>query len=163
MRVNGNAAAIVADGQPVANAKIDLDTACMAGHSLIHRVVEHFRCKMMQRAFVDTANVHAGAAADRLKPLQHLNRRSGIIIGCGGCGCAPAKQVIIHNFAIGAGESPAQARAQSFGNSLWIFRFRLSGRAVRQMASAAEDGGHRGEAVPDRRGRNVRRNTENRG
>ena len=42
MRVDGNTAPIVGDGQTVANAQMHLDTAGMAGHSLIHRVVEHF-------------------------------------------------------------------------------------------------------------------------
>ena len=79
---------------------------------------------MVQRAFIDAANIHAWATANRLKPLQHLNRRSGIIIGCGGGGRAAAEQVIGHGYAIGSGESPAQARAQSFENRLWIFRFR---------------------------------------
>ena len=108
MRINRNAAAIVGDGQPVANAQMHFNTAGMAGDGFIHRVVEDFGREMVQGAFVDAANIHARATANRLKPLQHFNCRSGIIIGCGSGGRAPAKQVIGHNNAIGAGELAAQ-------------------------------------------------------
>jgi hypothetical protein len=59
----------------------------MAGDRLVHRVVEHFGGEMVQRALVGPADIHAGAAAHRLQPLQHLDR-GGVIIagGCGGSG-----------------------------------------------------------------------------
>ena len=46
-------------------------------------VVEHFGGEMVQRALVDAADVHAGAAADRLEPFEHLDRGGVVAFGCG--------------------------------------------------------------------------------
>jgi hypothetical protein len=93
MRIDRHAAAIIDDGQAIAGFQRDLDPAGMAGHGLVHGIVEHFGGQMMQRPFIRAAYVHARATPDRLKAFEHLDRRC-IIVGCvGGGGC---EQVVSH-------------------------------------------------------------------
>lgn len=94
MLVNRDPAAIVGDGQAVAFFQRDLDPVGMTGDGFVHRIVEHFRREVVQGALVRAANVHAGAAADGLKPLQHLDRRT--IIGIAAALGQLLKQVIGH-------------------------------------------------------------------
>ena len=39
---------------------------------------------MVERALVGAADVHAGAAADRLQPFEHLDRGGVVAVGGGG-------------------------------------------------------------------------------
>ena len=94
MFVNRDAAAIVADGQAVAGVEENLDPVGVACHRFVHRIVENFGGKVVQRAFVRAADVHAGTAADRLKPLQHFDR--GTVIGFAGACRQLVEQVIGH-------------------------------------------------------------------
>ena len=48
----------------------------VAGERLVHRVVDHLGEEMMQRLLVGAADIHAGPAAHRLEPLQHLDVRA---------------------------------------------------------------------------------------
>ncbi len=80
MRVDRHAAAIVGDGQPIARLEDHFDPVGEAGDCLVHRIVEHFGGEMVKRALVDAADIHAGAAADRLQPFEHLDRM-GVVIG----------------------------------------------------------------------------------
>ena len=73
MRVDRDAAAVVADGDPVGSRQLELDPGRMAGHRLVHRVVEHLGDEMVQRALVGAADIHARAAAHRLQALEHLD------------------------------------------------------------------------------------------
>ena len=52
----------------------DLDPRCMSCDCFIHRIVDHFGGKVMQRALVGPADIHAGTPPDGLEPLQHLDR-----------------------------------------------------------------------------------------
>ena len=81
MGVDRHAAAIVADGQDIARRKFHLDAAGMAGHRLVHRIVEDFGGQMMQRVDVGAADIHAGAAAHGLQPFQNLDVLGGIGFG----------------------------------------------------------------------------------
>ena len=81
MRIDRNAAAVVADRQPVAGGELDLDAGGMAGHRLVHGVVEHLGGEMMQAALVGAADIHAGAAADRLQPFEDLDVLGRIAVG----------------------------------------------------------------------------------
>ena len=81
MLANRHAAAIVADRQPVARLQMKVDPTGMAGHRLIHRIVEDFGRKMVQRPLVGAADIHAGAVPDRLQPFQNLDIRCVIAIG----------------------------------------------------------------------------------
>ncbi len=50
-----------------------LDAVRVPRNGLVHGVVENLGGQMMQRTFVRAADIHAGPAADGLKPLQHLD------------------------------------------------------------------------------------------
>ena len=56
----------------------------MVGHRLVHRVVQDFGRQVMEGIDVGAADIHARTAADRLKPLQHLDVLGGIGLGGGG-------------------------------------------------------------------------------
>ena len=78
VRVHWNATPIIAHHQPIIGLKRYFDAVGMAGHRLIHRVVDDFGRQMMQRVFIRAANIHAGATPDGFQPLQHFNILGGI-------------------------------------------------------------------------------------
>lgn len=80
VRVDRNAPAVVADGDGVIGVQFHLDPVGMARDRLVHRVVEHFGHHVVQRAFIGAADIHAGAFADGLQPLQHFDG-GGIVFG----------------------------------------------------------------------------------
>ena len=80
VRVDGDAAAVVADGDGVVGVKFDLDAVGVARDGLVHRVVEDFGDQVVERAFVGAADVHAGALADGLQAFEHLDR-GGVVGG----------------------------------------------------------------------------------
>ncbi len=82
MRIDRDAAAVVADGDRVILVQLDLDPGGMAGDGLVHRVVEDLGDEVVQRAFIGAADIHAGAFADGFQPLQHLDGAG--VIGVGG-------------------------------------------------------------------------------
>ena len=81
VRVDGDAAAIVADRDRVVFEQFDLDAVGVARHGLVHGVVEHFGDEVVQRALVGAADIHAGAFAHGFQPLEHLD--GGGVIGLG--------------------------------------------------------------------------------
>ena len=59
----------------------------MARQRFVHRVVDDFGEQMVQRLFVGAADIHAGTAAYRLEPFQHLDVGRGIAgLGAGRAG-----------------------------------------------------------------------------
>ena len=78
MRIDRDAAAIVGDRDKAVRLHLDVDPARVAGERFVHRVVDHFGEQMMQRLDVGAADIHAGAAADRLEPFQHLDMLGGV-------------------------------------------------------------------------------------
>ena len=80
VRVDRDAAAVVADGDRVIGVQLHLDPVGMARDSLVHRVVEHLGHHMVQRALIGAADIHAGTFADGLQPLQHFDG-GGIVFG----------------------------------------------------------------------------------
>ena len=86
MRLDRDAAAVVGDGQPVAGLERDLDPVGVAGDRLVHRIVDDLGGEVVERARVGAADVHARPAADRLEPLQHLDRGGVVAVGRGGGG-----------------------------------------------------------------------------
>ena len=87
MRIDRNAAAVVGDGQESVGAEFHLDEGGVAGQRLVHRVVDDFGEQMMQRLFVGAADIHAGPAADRLQPFEHLDVGRGVAgFGAAGAG-----------------------------------------------------------------------------
>ena len=78
VRVDGDAAPIVAHTNSVVTHDLDLDETRMSGDRLIHRIIDHFGEQMVHSAHVSAANIHAGATAHRLQPFQHFNIAGGI-------------------------------------------------------------------------------------
>ena len=83
--VDRHPAAVVDDSEAIALFERHLDPRGIAGHSLVHRIVEDFGGEVMERALVDAADIHAGPPANRLEPLKNLDR-GGVILAGGGCG-----------------------------------------------------------------------------
>ena len=105
MRIDRDAAAVVGDGQEAVGAEFDLDEGGVAGHRLVHRVVDHFGEQMVQRLLVGAADIHAGPAAHRLQAFQHLDVGGGVaglgaaargagLAGAADFGCGAAEQVV---------------------------------------------------------------------
>ena len=86
MLLDRDAAAVVADGQAVAGLQRDLDPRCVTSHRLVHGIVDDFGGKVMERALIGPADVHARAAADRLEAFQDLDRACIIAFGRGRSG-----------------------------------------------------------------------------
>jgi hypothetical protein len=66
MLVDRNPAAIVADGQPVADLQDDLDPRREPGDRLVHAIVDDLGREMMKRARIGPADVHPWPPADGL-------------------------------------------------------------------------------------------------
>jgi hypothetical protein len=75
MRVDRNAAPVVVDREITLGVILHLDPAGVALDRLVHGVVHHLGEEVVQRLLVGPADIHAGPAAHRLEPLEHLDRR----------------------------------------------------------------------------------------
>jgi len=73
MGVDRNPATVVGDRQGAVRLQRDLDEIGVSGGRLVHRIVDDLGEEMMQRLLVGAADIHAGAAANRLQPFQHLD------------------------------------------------------------------------------------------
>ena len=78
MRIDGNAAAIVGDGDKTVGGQLDLDPVGVTGERLVHGIVDHLGEEVMQRFLVGAADIHARAAAYRLEAFQNLDMLCGI-------------------------------------------------------------------------------------
>ena len=92
MRVDGDAATVVAHSDGVIGVKLHLDPVGMARDGLVHGVVEDLGHHVMQRAVVGAADIHARPLAHGFKPFKDLDRTGIIVvavgehvIGHGGC------------------------------------------------------------------------------
>jgi hypothetical protein len=79
MRIDRDTPAVVADCDPVLNRKLDFDTGSMPGDGLVHGVVENLGDEVMQAALIGSADIHAGAAANRFQPFEYLYVFRGIV------------------------------------------------------------------------------------
>ncbi len=75
VRVDRDAAAVVANGDRIVVVELHLDAGGVARHRLVHGVVEHLGHEVVQRPLVGAADIHARALADGLQPFQHLDGR----------------------------------------------------------------------------------------
>ena len=64
------------DREPAALLQLDLDEGGVAGHRLVHGIVDHLGEEVVQGLLVGAADIHAGPAANRLQALQHLDDRT---------------------------------------------------------------------------------------
>ena len=78
VRIDRNAAAVVGDADEAVRLHLDFDPVGVAGERLVHGIVDHLGEQVMQRLLVGAADIHAGAAAHRLEPLQHLDMLGGV-------------------------------------------------------------------------------------
>ncbi len=78
MRVDRNAAAIVADREKPIGGDLDLDEMRVAGKRFVHGIIDHLGEQVMQRLLVGPADIHARPPSHGLKPLQHLDVTGGI-------------------------------------------------------------------------------------
>ena len=85
VRLHRDAAPVVDHREEVLG-ELHLDPGGVAGHGLVHAVVEHFGEEVVEGAVVRAADVHARAAAHRLQAFQHLDVGGGIaaVVGSGG-------------------------------------------------------------------------------
>jgi hypothetical protein len=69
-------------GHRVVDVDDDVDVRAVAGQRLVDRVVDHLVHQVMQAgAVIGVADVHAGALADALEPLQHADVGLGVVAG----------------------------------------------------------------------------------
>jgi hypothetical protein len=141
--IDRNATAVVLDRQHAVGVEIDRDQFGVAGHGLVHRVVEDFGEQVVQGPLVGAADIHARAFADGLQPLQHFDRRGGIVSGHGRLG-----GVGLVRASIGAARALASERARECsrlrarGRSGGLF-----GRTGSGIVIEEEGGGGHGHTV----------------
>ncbi len=69
-----DAAAVVDDLDAAVVEHPHIDLAGVAGHRLVHRVVDHLPDEVVQTALTGGPDVHAGAFADGLQPFENGDR-----------------------------------------------------------------------------------------
>ena len=89
VRIDRDAAPVVADREPVARLQHHFDEAGVAGHRLVHRVVEQLGGEVLHRGLVGAADIHAGPAPHRLQPLQNLDVLGRVVVGSADPAAAP--------------------------------------------------------------------------
>ena len=95
MRVDRDAAAVVAHAGRAVGLEPDLDPVGVAGDRLVHRVVEQLGDEVVQRALVGAADEHARTPAHRLEAFEHLDVGGGVVGGRAG-GARRAAEKIVH-------------------------------------------------------------------
>jgi hypothetical protein len=83
VRVDRDAASVVGDGQKAAFLELDLDEGGVAGHRLVHGVVDHLSKEVVQRLLVSAADIHTRPPPDGLEAFQNLDG-GGVVAGLGG-------------------------------------------------------------------------------
>ena len=73
MGIHRDATAVVGDRYRVVGGQRNLDVGGVAGHRLVHGVVQNLRRQVVQGVLVGAANEHAGSPAHRLEAFQDLD------------------------------------------------------------------------------------------
>ena len=68
----------------------------MAGDRFVHTIVDNFGSEMVERAFVDAANIHPRSLANRLETFENLDCRGIIVTGFGLGWRVGTEQIIRH-------------------------------------------------------------------
>ena len=76
----------VTDRKP-SSSTLHLDPGGVAGHGLVHAVVDHLGEQVVQRLLVGAADVHAGPAPHGLQAFQHLDVGGRVAVGAVGWAC----------------------------------------------------------------------------
>ena len=82
--VGGDAAAVVLDADRAVGGEGQHDPVAVAGQGLVDRVVHDLPDQVVQAALAGRADVHARALADRLEPLEDLDRGGVVLDAVGG-------------------------------------------------------------------------------
>ena len=72
VHIDGNAAAIVHDGDGIIGMDSDVDFIRKAGHGFVDGVVHNFPDEMVQSHFAGGADVHGGTQDERLRGRREL-------------------------------------------------------------------------------------------
>ena len=80
VHVHGDAAGVVDAAHPAVRQERDLDRVAVAGHRLVHGVVDDLLDHVVQAALTGGADVHAGALADRLEALEDGDVRGLVML-----------------------------------------------------------------------------------
>ena len=73
MRIDRDAAPVVAHAHAEIFVQLDLNAGGVAGNRLVHGIVEHLGEQMVHAAFVGAADIHRRTPAHRLEALEHLD------------------------------------------------------------------------------------------
>ncbi len=73
MGVDRDAPSVVAHRQRAVGVQYHVDHLGVAGHGLVHGVVQHLGEQVVQRPLVGAADIHARPSAHRLQALQDLD------------------------------------------------------------------------------------------
>ena len=80
VHVDGNAAAVVGDGDAVVVVHHDVDLVAVARHRFVDGVVDHFPDEMVQAELAGRADVHRRALANRLEASENFDRGSVVLV-----------------------------------------------------------------------------------
>ena len=80
LNVNGNAAAVILDGNDIAGLNDDLYAVAVACQRLVDGVIDNFVDKVVQTRGGGRADIHTRALADRFQSLKHLNLRRVVFL-----------------------------------------------------------------------------------
>jgi hypothetical protein len=80
--VDRDAAAVVDDLAPTVGEQRDLDVGRVPRHGLVDRVVDDLVHEVVEAAHTGRTDVHAGALADVLEPLERRDRTGVVRVGC---------------------------------------------------------------------------------
>ena len=83
MDIDGDTAAVVADGDGAVDVDVDLDAGAEVGEVFVDGVVEDLGDAVMEGAFVGAADIHAGLLADGLKTFEFAEFGSVVGVGAG--------------------------------------------------------------------------------
>ena len=71
--LGGDPAPVVLDGAGAVRVDRDVHAVAVARERLVNGIVDDFAHKVMKPLFVRRTDIHAGALADMLDPVEHLN------------------------------------------------------------------------------------------
>ena len=86
VHVDGDAAAVVANGAGAVGVERDVDVRAEAGHGLVDRVVDDLVDAVVVAALEGVADVHGGALADGLHALEDLDLAGAVVLVLGDVG-----------------------------------------------------------------------------
>ena len=100
MRIDGHAAPVVRYAQRAVGFEFHFYAIGKPGNRFVHGVVEHFGEEVVQRAFVDAADIHSRSFPNRFESFENLDVLGGIATSRGRRRFAASKEVVVPEFLI---------------------------------------------------------------